>query len=546
MVFTEVASMQRGPEDDVRGRILSNETLVDIAVPSAANRSTTYRTSSFQLDDPSRRELVVENDLVGMDHESLGIWISPDGRHAVALRSTSIPPEPNMRDLQFVLFDLMSSTRRALVEAPVGWITRHSGPVKAIWLSNERVILSNTGILLGLTGLESSVRPDGSYVVDVNLASGRVAPIVQLPIAMNRDQLWVRDVEYDPSQRTLAIRSSNVEGYKPVEFYKDFGFGTWRRLGDQEDVHTPAVHQGPNAPPAFVLSCDRRQSTRIDLNPWLKGYAETRSEPVEWRDATGMLWRGGLLFPAGYVEGKRYPLVIQTHGYNAGEFLVDGPDGWMTGFAARPIAGAGMFVLQIEDRLDLMSNVGEGDAMTRSYESAIAALNRRGLIDANKVGVIGFSRTAYHVKYALTHRPDLFSAAAIADGSDHGYMQYLAWYHHNIPPSGSTATYERLNGGNPFLNIQAWLQSAPGFMLESVRAPVRILIPNTPSALSEWEWWVGLRRLNRPVEAVFTNAGAHPDPAKKEQYARWRHMREEAAVRRALPNTSTSAKSPMH
>ena len=61
------------------------------------------------------------------------------------------------------------------------------------------------------------------------------------------------------------------------------------------------------------------------------------------------------------------------------------------------------------------------------YESAIDYLDRRGLIDRNRVGIMGFSRTFWYVTYTLTHSKHHFAAAAIADGLDYSYFQYMAF-----------------------------------------------------------------------------------------------------------------------
>jgi len=47
------------------------------------------------------------------------------------------------------------------------------------------------------------------------------------------------------------------------------------------------------------------------------------------------------------------------------------------------------------------------------YEGAIDYLDHRGLIDRTRAGIIGFSRTCYHVTYTLTH-----SNYKFADGID--------------------------------------------------------------------------------------------------------------------------------
>ncbi len=63
---------------------------------------------------------------------------------------------------------------------------------------------------------------------------------------------------------------------------------------------------------------------------------------VQWKDKVGREWTGGLVKPPDYVSGHRYPLVIQTHGFNQHEFMTVGA--FTTAFAARPIAATGIIV----------------------------------------------------------------------------------------------------------------------------------------------------------------------------------------------------------
>ena len=44
----------------------------------------------------------------------------------------------------------------------------------------------------------------------------------------------------------------------------------------------------------------------------------------KWKDPEGREWRGGLYKPTHYQPGKRYPLVIQTHGFAEREFAPSG------------------------------------------------------------------------------------------------------------------------------------------------------------------------------------------------------------------------------
>src|SRR5207253_2137263 len=84
----------------------------------------------------------------------------------------------------------------------------------------------------------------------------------------------------------------------------------------------------------------------LDLNPQFNQLAFGTVKTVEWQ-VDGITMIGGLYLPPDYVRGKRYPLVIQTHGYNPTAFSMDGiPDEWTNGFAARPLASRGIIVLQ--------------------------------------------------------------------------------------------------------------------------------------------------------------------------------------------------------
>src|SRR5262249_32943752 len=137
---------------------------------------------------------------------------------------------------------------------------------------------------------------------------------------------------------------------------------------------------------------------------------------------------GGLYFPRNFDPQRRYPLVIQTHGFNPEKFWIDGP--WSSAFAAQPLASEGFVVLQVGRAVEAKYDADpgmEGPRSMAAYEGAVDYLDSRGLIDRNRVGIIGFSRTVLHVGYALTHSKYRFSAAMLVDGIDAGYFQYIAF-----------------------------------------------------------------------------------------------------------------------
>ena len=268
-----------------------------------------------------------------------------------------------------------------------------------------------------------------------------------------------------------------------------------------------------------------------------------------WKDKTGREWSGGLVKPVGYVLGRRYPLVIQMYEFYDGQFMTDGTD--PTAFAAREMASAGFMVLQIQKKPDTLTDA-DPEIHLEGYRSAIETLSDAGLIDSNRVGVVGFSWTCWYVEYALINAPHLFVAATIADGLDNSYMGYHLFAEGD---TGLQGQMEKIHGANPFgQGLKTWVAMAPSFHLDKVQTPLRIEAINPVSLLGEWEIYSSLRMQNKPVDLIYFPHGTHihqkplerlesqqgdvdwlrfwlqgyedPDPDKKGQYKRWEHLRE--------------------
>jgi hypothetical protein len=287
----------------------------------------------------------------------------------------------------------------------------------------------------------------------------------------------------------------------------------------------------------------------LDLNPQFGKLTFGGVSEVRWKATDGSEVVGGLYLPFDYKEGTRYPLVIQTHGFDKDRFWIDGP--FTSAFAAQPLAAKGIAVLQVgrsvhPGQIKTVTNTPEeGPREMAAYEGAIDDLDRRGLIDRERVGIIGFSRTAFRVGYTLTHSKYHFAAATLADGFEGGYVNYVLF---------QGADSVGVNGGLPSdASLALWLKRSPGFNLDKVSGPVRIEEYAYGSLLGGWEWFSGLSFREKPVELIWIPFGTHllvkpwerlvsqqgnvdwfdywlqgrsdPDPSKREQYQRWEKMR---------------------
>jgi dipeptidyl aminopeptidase/acylaminoacyl peptidase len=335
--------------------------------------------------------------------------------------------------------------------------------------------------------------------------------------------------------------------------------GTWSPLQEQPAItgaRRPCVFvkEAMNLPGHVVVSDSDtgRETTIFDLNPQFRRLAFGHVEEIRWKSSDGEALRGGLYLPPDYTRGVRYPLVIQTHGFDRGAFWIDGS--YPTAFAAQPLASRDIAVLQIDDIFfDSLGTPREPERAMAAYESAVTFLDHKGIIDPQRVGLVGFSRTCFYVKYTLTHSSRHFAAAVSADGYDGGYLQYLFAANDNANSDADSVT-----GGRPFgQGLATWFARSPGFRLSRVETPVLLQALGPGSLLGEWEWFSGLRRLDKAVDLVYLPRGTHllirpwdrmvslsatldwlcywlkgekdPNPAKIRLYAQWDQLRDKLA-----------------
>jgi hypothetical protein len=254
----------------------------------------------------------------------------------------------------------------------------------------------------------------------------------------------------------------------------------------------------------------KRKSLLLDLNPQFASLRFASAENISWPVKNGGNARGALYLPIGYLPGKKYPLVIQTHYFNTDHFLIDGP--WGSGYALQALVGRDFIVVQVGELLPeelfdkLVNTADEAPYAMATYEGLIDYLDVRGLIQRNRVGIFAFSRTVYYVAYTLTHSKYRFAAAILEDGVDGGYLQYL-----NYP--NLAKGYDEIYRGRPFGGASPLWATAPGFNLDKVESPVRIMEHGYAGALVQWEWFSGLRLLHKPVDMVIL-----PNPPSEEQH----------------------------
>lgn len=499
--------------------------------------------------------------------------ISPDGRYAVAVRPSPVAPKswdayqnhilegylaaaresPSGPHLlrHFELIALGSATSRPLWDVPM------NPYAYVVWSPDSRSVVVGPTFLPQPTTDADGLTGKAVAVVDVSTGRSTALPVhVQLenglvPIRWTKDNvITLGDAnEYRPT----AIKSSLMKtknGWEEVS-KKVASPPPGVTLEVREDYNTPAA--------VYAVNRNGRVTKVFDPNPQFASHFRLgRTEMIHWKGADGRSWSGVATYPVDYEHGKSYPLVIQTHGFLKDMFPLS-PAYLSSVFAAQELANAGILTVQIGapddyDSTKELSVPEEPEISEAGVEGLIADLTSKHIVDPAKVGMTGFSRTGWHVEYFLTHSKLHLAAAEIADSMDTGYFQYLLY------SDQFRAEVDHDIGGAPMGDgLNQWIARSAPFRAERITTPLRIEADSAPmsiAALAHWDLFVLLRKLGRPVEYFIVpdiQHGVHvlqnpsqrlasmagtvdwyhfwlkdeedPDPAKAEQYKRWRELR---------------------
>jgi hypothetical protein len=496
------------------------------------------------------RTLVYHTHLPDSSALSEAFSLSPDGRNVVLLLPVetvhkeweALEPAPGgghyrlqandlrltsnsvLRPKQYSVVDLVNKTVKPLFHAPYAGSLGYAGPSRAIWSPDgSQVVLANTFFPTNLGDRspgEDILRPCVVAIVAVRT----LERYCLYPYRESKDAVSpvLQNVQFylGGKELSLTLPLTSDLHFKRVK-------GTWVQVRESQRVDTEqqtetgdnsrvphlesppkiTIKQSLNTPPVLWVTDTFSKAGKLllDPNPQFASIRLGEASVLQWSDSNGRQWTGGLVKPFDFKPGQRYPLVIQIYNFDPHQFMTDGE--FPTAMAARPLANSGILVLQMQRKLPHTMDTNEADDHLAGFLAAIDELSRQGIIDRDKVGLVGFSWTCWYVENALEKAPDRFAAAVVSDGNDNSYMEYHLW-----APSNSAIQHqlEQINGAQPEgEGLQRWFQSAPGFRLDRVRTPLRIEAIRAPSVLLEWEIYSSLRLHGKPVELVFYPKGQH-------------------------------------
>ncbi len=322
----------------------------------------------------------------------------------------------------------------------------------------------------------------------------------------------------DGVKATNQVMALDVAGnsVKPVTSYraalnaqKDDESG--KLLVQYSDPKTPAVHFVLDKADDLANKGAWRQVT--NANPQVANFQLGEEEEICWKSVDKKETCGILVKPVGYTAGKRYPLIVAIHGgpQSADILTFNG------GYGAQAYAGDGYMVLKPNYRGS--TNYGEAhkwgivnDYFKKGYEDIITGVDKLiadGMVDGDKMGVLGWSAGGHWTNWIITHTTRFKSASSGA-----GTANWISMYAQS-DMQDVRANY--LGGKPPYEDFEAYWKQSPIRYIKNVKTPTMIHVvdgdPRVPRPQSD-ELHMGLRKVGVPTEYFVYPGFTHgiPDP----------------------------------
>jgi dipeptidyl aminopeptidase/acylaminoacyl peptidase len=328
------------------------------------------------------------------------------------------------------------------------------------------------------------VRPDGSR--PANLTNGAVERVRHRRVWLSPDHRVVDRSK--PVYVTLYGDTTKQSGFarlRPGASAERLVFldKNVTRLGKAKDadVFMYRVEGFDDSPDWFVGGprlADARQVTRT--NPFQADFAWGRSELLNFRNAQGQDLQAALLYPADYEPGRQYPMIVYFYEITSNTVHNYSVPSERSAYNPAVFTQNGYFVLRPDivyrDRNPGISAV---EALVPAVETVLAT----GMIDRDRIGIVGHSWGAYQTAFAVT-QTDLFSAAVAGAPLTNLISMYLSIYWNTGDTDARIFEIRQGRMEVPFWqDVESYIANSPVFHIESMNTPLLVAFGDKDGAV---------------------------------------------------------------
>ncbi|MGX5819690.1 prolyl oligopeptidase family serine peptidase [Chitinophaga lutea] len=362
-----------------------------------------------------------------------------------------------------------------------------------------------------------AVKPDGKGFR--KLTDGRADEIVHRLVRVDFENPYYNDAE--PLYVSLYGDKSKHFGYGRIEK------GKFSRLiyeprsvsglskAREADVFS-FIKMDYNLSPEIYTTKGWQGPQRIaSTNPQQEQYKWGKSELVSFTNKKGKKMQGALFYPADYQPGKQYPMVVYIYETLSNTVHQYYQPSRRSPYNTTNFTTGGYFVF----RPDIVYDTNDpGMSAVDCVVPAVEEVLKTGMIDRNKVGLMGHSWGAYQTSFIIT-QTDIFKAAcAGAPLTNLISMSLAIYWNSGIPDQKIFETSQGRFDGPWYDRMQEHMRNSPIYQAANIKAPLLVAFGDKDGAV-DWhqgiEMYGTMRRMEKP-HVLLVYADENHGLAKKE------------------------------
>ncbi len=193
-----------------------------------------------------------------------------------------------------------------------------------------------------------------------------------------------------------------------------------------DDVYRYVMQDYDDSPDIFVGDADLKDAKQVTkTNPFQSDYAWGRSELIEYVTDKGRRLQGALFYPAGYEEGKKYPMIVYNYellSQNVHRYVAPSDRSY---YNISVFTSQGYFVLEP----DIVFRIRQpGWSVVECITAGVEKVIEIGVVDPERIGIVGHSMGGFNTSFVATHTNGIF-AAAVAGAPITDLVSYYGDHH---------------------------------------------------------------------------------------------------------------------
>ena len=336
-----------------------------------------------------------------------------------------------------------------------------------------------------------------------------------------------RHIRLDPDEETIDTNKP-LDLHRSGEWTKKAGYASvitgkriksieWgdvfaSRLVKAKDANTLAyvIESFEDSPDYFVTRGDFARSNQVsNTNPFQKDYAWGKSELIDYTNANGRRLQGALFYPANYQPGKKYPMITYIYEMRSRVVHRYAVPSERNYYNHSVFTSLGYFVLQP----DIVFDAGDpGISSVRTIEIAVKKVADMGLVDEERVGLVGHSWGGYQAGFAVT-QTDIFAASVAGAGLTDLISMYgmVAWDFGGTPENYHFEVSQERMMVPPWKDVEGYVRNSPVMNVDKLNTPLLFEVGDNDKNV-DWrqgiEYYNAARRAGKQmVLLVYANEG---------------------------------------